>query len=443
MIVGNYPSDLDAIRQLPRRGLDNVRFLEVHFNPWRDDRNHNDNICHVHGKHGFNGHEEDVLLERSLESITVADFSIIWALDRFCGYLAGVFSHDPVHLTLFCSAESPDIAARIHKSIEQMQTWHTCIVRLDIRPALSLGLPARSTIGKLTRRVFPFFKLPAEIRFRILGYTDLHPRIGSNPYSEDLFVVNGRLRTSYWIYRGDHDSFRTIPFPLFLVSKQMEQEAEDVLFLYNCLDIGGGILEAPNYLTSSPKGRLRAISYLRLYFTPEDLSLWIQATRSAWRVLVKFMRNNLNNSRLCLAIDICEHAIPVRWKVDNANVRFEYEAICELALDLRELKLEDLHLILPQALTFLETLLEQKVVAPGYNSSRGNRRAKDVSSSWSKPSIVAGQRPIRFGRGRMLDGCDELEMYNELPAWHNKLPAWHIRAWEAIVRCYNITDEEH
>ena len=424
-LLGRHPLDLDVFYTLSPLALFSMKSLLIQLDHWRYRRIHNQSF-----------RVRDLCETFALSSALDENPSMMEAWERLCEYLSKRIRPDQLQLTFVCDAVQLSYAKQICQSIAHLPCLQICNIRLGLSPNHNLSSLAREAAQKQMPiypiRPFQFFRLPAEVRFQILQYTHLNPMADSfAPHFRYLTIVNGQS----WLYgsrylasskccrvcTGTKDccccpwsraafsttcSCRLIPFDLFLVSKQMKQEAQYILFRLNRLDFCGDVLQAVAYLDRLGKQNLWPICHIRFIFSYRELSSWGEETLSNWRFVVNYIKDNLNIKNLCLVVDIQRNfAYPsmdpngVGYGVERDSLI--YRMLCEIALALTVLSgLQDLHLKFPW-FTSLEKLLEQEVIGSGYDSYHGVRRSKEPRQDTDWVS--------------------------------SRLPSWHPTVWTALT----------
>ena len=285
-----------------------------------------------------------------------------------------------------------------------------------------------------------FFDLPPEILLRILEFTQLNPEaslvpaFGYAPIWNGCWGIPNKLlcstnvdnthcltyclwnRFSYLKTSAVKCWCSSIPFSLFLVSKQMKAEAEYTLFKFNGFEFfPPRSLDICRYLKGQTEYKLRLIRDLRFTFIDQQYEDWNQRGRKDWRLLLNWIKysENLRDLRLVIDLQSCfVHQDCVR-PPNNLDAEHRpdyiglYKMVCEVALKVVVIskKLQGLHLRLPY-FRLLEKPLEQEVMGSDYDSHPG-------SGSW-----------------KALE-----QRFHDIPSCPI-FPPWHDTAWKEVTSRY-------
>ncbi|KIH89901.1 hypothetical protein SPBR_00772 [Sporothrix brasiliensis 5110] len=233
------------------------------------------------------------------------------------------------------------VVAPLKRAVLPASRLRECTIRLgrrrrdfDLRAvaqqailALTTGADTRTTATDTTdttdatatqktesRHIFPFYRLPAELRIKILQYTDLG-RVGEvtfrdrRPLFRSTIVLGAPCCNNctavrmecccprYYASVSTHCTCVILPVELFLVCRQMYREAaHDVLYAKTAF-----AYESDTFaMTLEALGRavfLRVVSSGAWTYDP-------RRGDTAWAPLIAFIRDNMDLPRLTLHLDV-------------------------------------------------------------------------------------------------------------------------------------------
>lgn len=336
-------SDLTPLQTMSNTALSAMTSLLVRLNCWPCPRGH----CVVHTGHlrmkgptcrvcdTPNAQADAVLVSTRREG---QDLLQRWS--TICQRLSLVLPPGQLSLTFVCDVDSVETARRVTDPLRNLPTLKQCTIRLGREKDYHLRALAEDVSLEMTKRpvpnsgIFPFSKLPRELRQQILIHTDLV--FGKHHLDcELLSIVQGRLssrrphshpRICCWkctdtfadcccpklfaAYSTSCDC-RKLPLELFLVSKQMYEDAFQVFYSKNCFALDDNPPEnALPFLESRPREALALIRRLRFVFGEEELREWNERGYSEkWESLVRFIKDNFIVPNLSIEIDTREGAL--------------------------------------------------------------------------------------------------------------------------------------
>ncbi len=360
---GHNCSDLTPLRRISARALAAMTSLLIRLNCWP---------C-------FNGHN-DIWVRPSGDRVCVDCRTFISNGDPAWGstdpvargwlpqwenlftHLSSSISPKRLRLTFICDVQDLESAELVVRPLTSLPTLAACTIRLGRRrDQYPLAALAREASLRLTRSYIPpptafrFQALPPELRFRILEFADLGRQV---LYERSLLhIEKGKLilgtpdsvfhpiccykcvgtfadcccpttRASY----APSCTCRVLPMELFLVSKQMYQDASSVFYPASCFDFLQNHRETVAFLSRLPRAGLGLIRRLRIAVTAAHFHEWeLSGHASQFRTLVEFIRDNMDVTKLELTIDT--HAIDddCLWIDGEEENRFVYGVYLDIA----------------------------------------------------------------------------------------------------------------
>ena len=298
--------------------------LLIRINCWPCPAGHNTALsrCRVCGTRAEEG---DETLSKS-QSVNV-----VRSWEAACAHLAVFLPPDQLRLTFICDTADLATAKEVTSPLRLLPTLKKCDIRLGRQPDYARRQLARQIVTKKTggfapRGAFDFNRLPQEIRLQILSFTHLCPGGNFSQGGQDIYfeknteassnapkVLQGGCchrcnssmnncccPVSYAAWSEDCVC-RLHPFELFLVSRQMYQEARFVFFSKNCFKFCHGPYQALHVLTSISRTSLRLINRLQVYFSA---NMSTSTTEALWTAMLRFIGRHCDVVRLCIIIKV-------------------------------------------------------------------------------------------------------------------------------------------
>ena len=260
----------------------------------------------------------------------------------FCHLLAGVMKPHQLKISLVCGVSDAATARSIATPLTYLPTLKDCSLSLSSTPDAELTLIAE-TVGRYAMSVrdptghnqftiarrrrptgFPWERLPVEIRSSILSQTDLVVRWVPSQMSErGLTIESEKLSFGYECCEACTDALEDrccccprrrsgfsvgcvcmrIPWPLFLVSRAMYQEASAVFYGQNRLIFSGKAMQTINMLGRLSDAARRKIRMMEIKLYDSSMQVWEDDEEADWYRLMALIKDHLDLSRLWLTIN--------------------------------------------------------------------------------------------------------------------------------------------
>ena len=324
-----------------------------------------------------------------------------------------------VKLTFGFDALDITMANNVTKLLLQLPIMKECTIRLGDKPTLNMRQLAERTATKmkgiddsLSKKVtdpFPSGQLPKELRLMVLKHTDLVRSREHGFAVQDLqmWIPEKSLMPLQTCCHGCknagdicccqriHAAYSTTckcPWPpicLLFMSKQMREEAIEVLLTSNCIHLRKPD-KAFQFLRSLRPSDLRYIRCLEIDFYPRRIIakgyFALRYHQLQWTTLSKFIVENFNLTKLFLRINSEENHLflftaqkSLRW----LKQAFEHHRDIFLCLS----RLEGLGSFQAHVrwFSFYERYFESLVMGPTYDSTMDRRHQKKaiLFSIWS------------------------------------------------------------
>ncbi|CAH0059075.1 unnamed protein product [Clonostachys solani] len=415
------PGGLGALKTLSKDAICSLRYLLVRLNSWPCPRGHSRanlkmNRCQICPNSVSQSDPE-------LSAGDNASELILKEWETICQSLSHI---PPGHLQLefICDVSDADTARRVLQALDSIPRLKECIIRLGRKPNHALQSIATETATRVAAKSsisqpFHYFGLPQEVRLRILWYTNLGLGGSFLPSQKSLHVVNGKLDQRF-ASSGMHTSdavrscclqcsftklhcscplkyaayspycqCRSLPLELFHVSRQMAQDASEVLYSMNIFRFRGSFSDTKNMLSMIPGESLKQLKRIEFDLDTMQTLHW-DKHKADWRDLLSFISTHCDHTRLHLKITVDPgdyEVVRETEEVEEAMVDF-YAAYVDLIRAIKEagLGLQDFHLFLPLFFD-LEPVLERYIMGPDYDSKNGNRYSKAAHSAELYPHV--------------------------------------------------------
>ena len=273
--------------------------------------------------------------------------ALVEACKSTCLFLSQSIPPHQLSFALHCSTSDRPAALRIGEALMSLPTVKNCAISFanlfsgDKRPL------ARSVCQKLSGLCddslssFQFFKLPGEIRTKILRCTDLVACRNRMQWRDnEVALCYGKLASRILCCMRCNDTLEHCccitkrsaystscecfagPTALLRVNRQMRMEATVVLFEYNRFHFSGSLLLTLSFfegLSSSSLASMRMIDFsisgtqlLSIAYgvaEQEDGDYeWLEKWLGGWLTILDFVQQNLNLERLWLSVRIGDWA---------------------------------------------------------------------------------------------------------------------------------------
>lgn len=324
-----------------------------------------------------------------------------------CAYLAEAVTPNQLKLTVLCDTVDMAVAKEITEAIKLLPQLKECTIRLGRYREAALTSLAHQTMQaamhvKEPASPFRFFDLPKELRLHILDFTHLGVQGSHSPRYQNIRIEDNKLHVMHprfanccYMCNDTRDNCccptayasasmscvcRVVPFGLFLVSKLMYQDGQEVFFSANCFEFNQDYLRTLEFLNARLHV-LGLIRRIRFVFSDKQIKFW-KKERHKFQTLLQFVARHFNVANLCVVINTEANWDLCLWREEEEDNRFVYDAYCEIAQDLAILHgLQDLHLEFSWY-RGLEVVLERQVMGSAYDSLQGKKFAKADKKSW-------------------------------------------------------------
>lgn len=272
-----------------------------------------------------------------LDMTSQAGQALLHGWRRFAERLASSVSPGQLELTLICDVTDKASGMAVLEPLLRFPTLKQCVIRLGRHFNYELYQLAREAslrtqgLYSETRGIFPFQRLPRELRLKILGYTHLGDHNSYFKAHRLLQITKNRLVGGQcFSYHGSKTCCRKctvtlvdcccapvraayssdcecrhIPFALSRVSKEMRADVMEVLLSQNSFDFIQDPDEIIGFLRNFPQGTLKHSRRIKLQFFETDLYDWDRLRyREKLTRLVVFIRDNFELRRLSITVTI-------------------------------------------------------------------------------------------------------------------------------------------
>jgi hypothetical protein len=126
---------------------------------------------------------------------------------------------------------------------------------------------------------------------------------------------------------------------LFLVNKEMYQDAITVLLQQNCFDFEQDLEKTIDFLSRFPPGSLKHVRQIQFRFTNKQILKWDpQGNSQKWLALVKFLRDHLNLLQLSIIVVAFTYDLGIDPYDDEEHYQHHiYDIYCDITRSLRVL----------------------------------------------------------------------------------------------------------
>ena len=402
--------------RLSDKALACMRALHVRLNFWPCPRGHDDHPDHPCGL--CRAQESD---EPPVSVETDSGEKLLRGWQILCRRLSTRLTPGVLAFSFIADAQDLPTAKILCKALKRLPKLKECAIRLGRTPSHDINRLARKTAVKMlsgTQRVssrfIPYSRLPKEIKLLILSYTNLtllHSHASTFEENERINVMNSKIFHSGWCCERCTSSYeqcccpwkraafsatctcRRIPSSLLSMSREMRQDAYEVLLSSNCISFSQGPRKTLNYLMALPSFTLKYYRHIQfLWENSEHITPWFEAGLDLeWRELVQYMKTHLNLSNLRITVNCrdCHDVGLSSLSIDET--RYIFDTYVNMFSTLRALQgLKSFHVYLGW-FRGLEVISEHAVMSPLYDSfADGKHRCEyhenDASCrSWDIP----------------------------------------------------------
>ena len=401
---------------LSDKALACMRALHIRLNFWPCLRGHDDNSDHPCGLcEARESDEPPISVETDFGKKLVHNWQIL------CKQLSARLTPGVLAFSFIADAQDFLTAKILCKALARLPKLKECAIRLGRAPSQDISRLARKTALKMlfgkhgvSSTFTPYSRLPKEIKLLILSYTDLGLLRGSGSAfktNERINVLNNKNTQCGWCCERCTSSYeqcccpwkraafsttctcRRIPASLLSLSREMRQDAYEVLLSSNCISFSQGPGKTLKFLMTLPSFTLQYYRHIQfLWESFEHLTPWFEAGLDLeWRQLIQYMKTHLNLSNLRVTINCKDISNADLWlhSIDEAKPIFD--ACVNMLSPLPVLQgLKSFHVYLGW-FRCLEAISEHAVMGPLYDSFAdsksysGDKYRGAASPSWDLP----------------------------------------------------------
>ena len=260
-----------------------------------------------------------------------------------CLYLGHLIPPHQLSFAFYCSPSDEATALQIGGALLSLPTMKNCaisfgnLVNKDMQPFARSVCQRLSGLYDDSLAPFQFFKLPREIRTKILRCTDLVAYNNGWQWGcNELAIGNGKLASRMLCCMDCNDTLEHCcciteksayspsckcfsgPTTLLSVNRQMHVEATVVLFEYNRFHFSRSLLLTLRFFERLSPNSLASMRMIDFSISKSHLLLIAQGVKEQnnrdtiwlqdWVTVLDFMRQNLNLERLWLSVRIGDSA---------------------------------------------------------------------------------------------------------------------------------------
>ena len=437
-IIYHHPqTHLQQLRYLGTLAVASLKVLQVRLNRWPGCQDHDDNAvvpdcptCWSSPNH----------ITQRKANAPVVEKGIIKDWRECCINLASALSPGQLELSLMCDTEDLSSALEVLDAVTLLPRLKDLRVCLGRTPDPTLGYLAEQIARKMMgiysgtqSSQTSFNHLPLEIRIHVLSYTHLGAAGTYNPLFEPLRIEDNRITyTTERAYRRQccnhctdflgfcccswrHAAFsstcdcRRLPSELFRVSKQMNEDANLVIFSKNLFEFRQDPSLTLEFLQRLPLTLIRSIHRIKFVITNDHILRWSGSLFPLleWQALVAFIKDNFLISKLQLALDTQENKDLCMDSDNDGEIAYIYTAYRSIIKTLTALNgLQAFCVRLGWFRDYEELAVKEVMGSEYWNCTRGNHHEP-------MPTTARG----RSGRGR--GGRGNLTRSWRMPASYN------------------------
>ena len=332
-----------------------------------------------------------------------------WAVA--CKILSTKITPSQLSLSLFFYTRTFDALSALLEPLRTLPKLKHCAIRLyptfGEKAATSLTEVAENVALEMTETPtapqgqFSFMRLPKEIRYQILGLTDLitpwdvtqwdshgmvirHGRIALREKRccgkcMDFLAVGCNCRPSGCAYATTCVCYQ-FPHGLFRANSQLGEEARQVFYTHNRFILSGSVQKSLAFLRTRTPQTVQSIRRLDLQMSPitiGDMMVPMEPVED-WPTLIDFIATHFNLPSLFLTVDAgyawdYYHHNPFDYADKTADEAEELEMYKNYISPMRQLKgLKSFHVFLSCCHEY-EIEAEQEVMGSDYDSSRDGK----------------------------------------------------------------------
>ena len=295
-------------------------------------------------------------LQIGLGSSGIPDIEAEWA--AACNLLATKITPSRLSLSFYCYIRTTESLRAIVDPLRTLPTLKHCAVRLyptfgqetstaldNVAKDVALGL---TDVARTAQPPFPLMRLPKEIRYEILGMTDLvAPWDVTQWKSYGMAIRSGRLALRSNRCCGECMDYLAIgcnceargcayattcvcyhfPHGLFRSNKQLCYEAREIFYSQNRFVLSGDPHKTLEFLQTRTPEALSYIRRLDLQFREVlfgDMTI-PALTYGTWQTLITFVATHLNLSNLFFSMDAGSMWDEYHWKPPDFDVNADDE----------------------------------------------------------------------------------------------------------------------
>ena len=343
-------------------------------------------------------------LQIGLGSSGIPDIEAEWA--AACNLLATKITPYRLSLSFYCYIRTTESLRAIVDPLRTLPTLKHCAVRLyptfgqktstaldNVAKDVALGL---THVARTAQQPFPLMRLPKEIRYQILGMTDLvAPWDVTQWESHGMVISSGKLALRSNRCCGKCMDYLAIgcnceprgcayattcacyhfPHGLFRSNKQLCYESRKIFYSQNRFVFSGEALKTLQFLQTRTPEALSSIRRLDLQFREipfGDMNIPVHSY-GEWQNLITFVATHLNLSNLFLSVDAGSmwdeyHYNPLYFDA-NAGEKEQLDMYKRFMVPLRQLRgLKSFHVFLSCCHEY-EIEAEKEVMGLDYDSS--------------------------------------------------------------------------
>lgn len=370
-----------------------LRALHIRLNLWPCLRGHDDNPDHPCGLCGAVESDEPPI---SVETDSGKKLLHHW--QTLCQRLSAHLVPGVLAFSFIADAQDLLTAEILCKALIRLPKLKECAIRLGRAPSRDISRLARKTARKMLFRenrvsgtFTPYSRLPKEIKLLILSNANLTLLHGSDSTFEEnerINVLNNKIFHSGWCCEQCTSSYeqcccpwkraafsatctcRRIPSSLLSTSREMQQDAYEVLLSSNCISFSQGPGKTLKFLMTLPSFTLQYYRHIQfLWENSKHIAPWFEdGLDMEWRELIQYMKLNLNLSNLRVTIDSRDCYDTGLWSRSVDETKYIFDTYVNMFSTLRVLQgLKSFHVYLGW-FRGLEVISEHAVMSPLYDS---------------------------------------------------------------------------